>query len=462
MKKHLLYALALATTMVACTEDYDDWAPAQQYGPEEAQTVTLTVAPVEALDLGTVTSDTVQIFVPTVQAVEGATTSYTITLYNADKSASEVLTSEDGTVLAADLQAAIANLYGRRPEARTMEMEIAAYTTVNGQTVKTVATSQLIAAPQAPVISKNHYLIGAPSEWSPSCTTMPFTHSGKDVYEDPVFTVVFPVTDGEIWFAIADDYTVAAIDDWSLVFGCAEGNGNNGMEGKLARRADLSDEGSWKITIAGDAKFVKMTINMLDYTYKLEKVNYADYIYTIGGSDWSTCVPMKHTDNGNYLGFDWINSEFKFRPSNADNDWNGDFGQDPNGAAGALITEGEQNCKAPAAGFYAIKVNMVSMTCELVPITTISLVGNAVNGDTNWATDYDMTYDANLKAWTITCDLTDGEMKFRANHDWVYNWGGTPDAATQGGSNIQVAAGNYTIVLKALCDGHATYTMTKN
>ena len=124
-------------------------------------------------------------------------------------------------------------------------------------------------------ISENYYLIGSPSEWSPTCTTMPFSHSGKDVSEDPVFTIVFPVSDGECWFAVIDDTTVAS-QDWGYVFGCAEGDGNNGTEGTLKRRYDLTDGGSFKVVVNGDAKFIRMTINMKEYTYKIEKLQSND------------------------------------------------------------------------------------------------------------------------------------------------------------------------------------------
>ncbi len=461
MKKNLIYALMLGASMVACTEDYTDWAPAQQNDPEEPKTVVFTVAPAEAIDIATAGEGSVQLFVPTVEAAEGATTSFVATVFNEDKTNSmELVPDADATVLVADLESAINYLYGRRPVARTAEMVIDAYTKINGQSVKNTATTTVTVTPEAPYISPAYYLIGAPSEWSPTCTTMPFTHSGKDVYDDPVFTVQFPVTDGETWFAFADDKTVESAD-WQMVYGCMEGNGNNGTEGKVARRNELSDDGSFKVVVDGDAKYVKFTINMMDQTYKIEKVNFSDYIYEIGNSSgWGTSVPLKHVDgNGNYLGFDWLDGEFKFKPN--EGDWNDDMEYvEGTATSGTLTTDGGPNCPDPGKGFYAIKVNMAAMSYELVPITSIGLIGTATPG--GWDADTDMTYDVDQKAWVITCDLTDGAMKFRANDGWDYNWGGTPEALTQGGADINVTAGNYTIVLKALCDGHATYSITKN
>ena len=43
--------------------------------------------------------------------------------------------------------------------------------------------------------------------------------------------------------------------------------------------------------------------------------------------------------------------------------------------------------------------------------------------------------------------LTDGEIKFRKDQDWVVNLGGSLDNLTQGGANIRVTAGTYKITL---------------
>ena len=75
MKKNLLYALALATSMVACTDDYTDWGTPQQNDPEAIKSASLTVTAAETIDFATLTDDDeyVTIFTsPAATADEGA------------------------------------------------------------------------------------------------------------------------------------------------------------------------------------------------------------------------------------------------------------------------------------------------------------------------------------------------------------------------------------------------------
>lgn len=80
-------------------------------------------------------------------------------------------------------------------------------------------------------------------------------------------------------------------------------------------------------------------------------------------------------------------------------------------------------------------------------VTTVGIIGSATEG--GWDIDTDMIQDANdTSIWTINIDLTDGEVKFRANDDWPINWGSTEfptGVGVQGGPNIPVLAGNYDI-----------------
>ena len=86
MKKNLLYALALATSMVACTDDYTDWGTPQQNDPEAIKSASLTVTAAETIDFATLTDDDeyVTIFTsPAATADEGAKVEgYTVTLDN--------------------------------------------------------------------------------------------------------------------------------------------------------------------------------------------------------------------------------------------------------------------------------------------------------------------------------------------------------------------------------------------
>jgi len=70
-----------------------------------------------------------------------------------------------------------------------------------------------------------------------------------------------------------------------------------------------------------------------------------------------------------------------------------------------------------------------------------------------------MKFDNANQVWKLTVSLTAGEIKFRKNHDWGTNFGGTNGTLAAGGANIAVAnAGTYDIVVDFNAN---TYTLTK-
>ena len=459
--KKIVYTLGFALLAASCSEDYKDWSVSQTNPQEDAKSVSLETATAADVDYAALDSSLVQIFKPTITAVDECSTTYQVTLWNEGKSANGTLAANDsGYVVADELKTVVETLYGKRPVARKLLLDIAGYSNINGQSIRTTAKDSVNVTLVAPYISTSYYIVGAPSQWDVMCVDLPFTHSGKDVYEDPVFTVTFPVADGEYWFAIADDKTHEA-NDWSALLGCAEGNGNNGMEGQIARRPEIGDDGSWKVVVAGDAKFIRMTINMMDYTYQIEKINFNEYIYEIGNeSGWSTSHALRCPNfDGKYQGYYWMDGEYKFKP-NADN-WDGDWEND---GEGKIADNGGSNMPGLAAGFYQIDVNLADMTYAATLVESISIIGT-VNG--NWDTDTDLTYNKETGAWEVTATLNAGEMKFRMNHDWAISWGGAngdgtnySDLTQNGGANLQVAAGTYLIQLYIQHEGANKVVLT--
>jgi hypothetical protein len=275
---------------------------------------------------------------------------------------------------------------------------------------------------------------------------MPFNHSDKDVYEDPIFTIVFPIADGETWFAVTDDITVEK-NEWSQVFGCAEGNGNNGAEGSLKRRADLTDDGSFKVVVDGDAKFIKMTLNMMEYTYKIEKLNFAEFIYVPGNHQgWAPDkAPALQSPafDGVYVGYTYLNGNFKFTK---ERNWNAEYNFNDFATKDDIFFNNDgSNINISEEGFYQIKADVASSNLSAVK-TTWGIIGPAQAG--GWDTDTDMTWNAADESWTATVELAADEFKFRANDAWAINVGGSLDNLTQDGGNIKVAeAGTYEVKL---------------
>lgn len=402
--------------MASCNDSFDDWAAPQTYPQEEAITIPGYAATAgNAVDVATA-GETAQVI-----TLAGAALPEGFTLANvrieatpADIAGAQPVTinlTNEGVAQTAELQALVADSYGMRPVARNFNAQVYVNAVKDGQAVLIDAGKvTLVVTPKAPQISQNYYIIGAPSQWDPTCTTLKFNHSGKDVYEDAIFTIVFPVSEGENWFAVSDDITVES-NDWKQVFGCVEGNGNNGSEGKIARRSELSDDGSFKVVVNGDAKAVKMTLDMMSYTYKIEKLNFFEYIGVIGNH----------------------------------NGWGG------NGTEGQLAQPG-QNLNA-ATGFYQVDADITANTYSLTPVNSITLVGNHNGWNVSDAAMH-MTYNTTEKCWEITTNLTNG-FKFAMNDDWSVSWGGANgDAASydlltqNNGKDLDAPAGDGTYNVK--------------
>jgi hypothetical protein len=89
----------------------------------------------------------------------------------------------------------------------------------------------------------------------------------------------------------------------------------------------------------------------------------------------------------------------------------------------------------------------------------ISIIGPG-SPSGNWTTDHDLT-QTSPGVWTGTFTLSVGELKFRLDGDWTFNWGGTAwpsGSAIQGGANINVgSAGLYNIEFNLTTE---TYSFT--
>jgi starch-binding outer membrane protein SusE/F len=173
------------------------------------------------------------------------------------------------------------------------------------------------------------------------------------------------------------------------------------------------------------------------------------------------------TTGTNYEGYIYFNDpspQFKMVKGN---NWGaGDFGM----ASATTLSNGGSNLTlSGGAGVYRLKANTSAMTWSNDKITTWGIIGDATPG--GWGASTAMTFvtppagsPGNVK-WTITANLTAGEMKFRANDAWTINFGDNSPRDNKpdyDGANIPIAvAGNYTITLDLLA-GNYNYTIKKN
>ena len=441
--------MGMALLMASCTDDYKDWAEPFSNAPEDPYSISFTASPASPIDFATVSGDKVLLFNSTIEGPEGAAaTEYEVVLSDeSGENQTPVEVDAEGYANVEELEAAVYGLYGRRPVARTIPMEVGVAINVKGASIVKISSTTLTATPNAPEIEEAYYITGTPNSWNNSDTSLELTNGGGDVYENPVFKVLIPATGSDISFKVTPKSGLGG--DWSKCLTASD------TEGKFATNnagADL------KIPHVEGAKFYRVEFNMLDQTWKYDALNFNTYIWQAGnGNGWgSPASPLySPAGDGKYTGFMYLDGEFKFR-SGEDN-WNApDWGK---GASEGTLAEQAGNLSADA-GYYKVEVDLGALTYKLTPITTIGIVGPAQAG--GWDADTDMTYNKETGAWEATVELAADEMKFRANDGWDINWGGTENNLTQGGKNIKVAtAGKYFIQLFAYCDSKATFKMTK-
>jgi hypothetical protein len=181
------------------------------------------------------------------------------------------------------------------------------------------------------------------------------------------------------------------------------------------------------------------------------------YLYVPGayqGWDPATAELLTSPNsNGVYEGvilFTEGNLEFKLTLGRS---WENAYGSEQEGTIS--LNKGE-NIKAPAAGSYLVTVNTNTNTIIFKPFVW-GIIGDATVG--GWDTDTDMVFNNAEQIWTITTTLKAGTFKFRKDHDWGTNLGGSNGTLTLGGDNITVdIGGTYTITLNV---AENSYTINK-
>ena len=426
----------MALLMAGCTEDYKDWAQPFQNGPEEPVSVSISVSPGAAVDFATITDETVKLFSASVSNPEGAEATYTASITNEDGSKEiAIKTDENFFCSTAELESAVNALWGRRPVARTIPVKVLAYVKVNGVAIASTGTTTLTATPNAPVIEEAYYITGTVNGWDNTNTDYELSNGGADPYENSIFTVMIPgdkVT-GDIEFKVTPKSGLGG--DWSKCLTASD------TEGIFATN---NAGGNLKVAYVQGAKFYRIQFDLMNQTWSGAGLSFGDYFYEIGNeSGWGTSHALAGPANdGKYKGYYYLNGEFKFKP-NADN-WDDDLEYvSGTTTSGTLTDAGGPNCPDPGEGFYEIFLDAGALNYTLTKIESVSMIG----GFNEWASDLEMTYNAEEGCWEVTTDQVSGEYKFRANHDWAINWGGDVKGLTQDGANLSIDGGSHTFKL---------------
>lgn len=464
--------LLSAMTFVGCSDDFTDWASPQSNPQESAISLPgYQAESVSAIDLSAVDGDSVQIMTLTQAALPaGSVIDYTrIELLPVEGEETTPVTlnvDNEGRVGKADLQATLEGFYGKSPVQRILAGNVYSDIVINGQAFFVDAHSiNVVATPDAPFIASAYYIVGNMTDWF-NGDPIKFSHSDVNVYDDPVFTVSFTAPADCYWKIIPQNN----IDSGDL-----EHTGEDGIVG-VAEDGDISMEGS---LVTGDgvgagrilnAGMYRMTINMMEYTYKIEEMAATYYLVgDFGGaaswdiSNFNYALYPQTTTTQSYT-TKWTGSgSFKFFTEA--NNWDSAYGAELGTTAGAVsgklasnANNGADNISVPEVGaYYTFTVDMSAMTytwtkCDeskVIDYNKIGLIG--VNGD--WDNDVFLT-QVTSHNWYVEADVTsDCEVKFRVDGNWdVMDWGADVNIAdqsygtgTKGGANIKLPAGKYKV-----------------
>ena len=475
MIKKILLGMTLLMSMVSCTEDYTDWGNPQSNPEEEAVSFgNGSVTPEGVINLADVTGDKVK--VASIVAPTSTKDSYKSSSFKINFDGQSFDIDADGNMAKADLVNYITGKYGKRPIERDLDATLDAWLS-NGSTAAKMATSakfQVKAVPEAPFIDAAYYLVGDLTGWGLD-TKLKFAHSDVDVYEDPVFTLMFTTTkDNQCWKIIpqgnVDAGNIWAVENAPKGVVGIEQDGDNAMSGKLLTTNSKGNKaGAGKIAKAG---MYQMTINMMDYTYTIKQI--APEYYLVGAlQDWKadkpeykTCLMYAETPMVQSYTTKWNgDANLKIMLGSDFGKWENAYGSatmaDANTPTGSLKADNNAGaiiCPEKGA-FYTFTADFSTMTYKWTMLENqnptayekVGLIG--VGGD--WDNDVDMT-EVTPHNWFIEKTIPEGSFKIRANHEWndAANWGfaegqkfsSTGKLITSGGSkDIKIAAGKYRI-----------------
>lgn len=456
MTKKILFAFVIAAGLASCSEDYTDWNNPQHNDAEEAVAAAYGVQFVgSGVDVNMGDENNPE----KIKLVSMATSNPDVDSlrFNSIKVNNQVIPytveGNDAYVSTYSLDScAMVALKTRKHEKRELNVDVEA--TVYPKSKTAVAIKGEIKQNETPIPTpeidlKGYYILGDIKNvgWTPSKGLM-MTDKGNGIYTATVTT-----TNEENWFKFYGATGFSTDDtNWDLVnkyqYGC-QVNGDaatfNMLEWKDVKTPTIAGAGTWIVTL-----------DMINCTYTISK----PILYMAGDANgWNQIDYLASEDGSSFTGFMYLNQNgFKFC---SEPNWDG-----TNYGATFFSKEGDNIIMTEEAGYYKVDVDLSAKTYTLTPINYIGIVGSA--SPNGWDTDEKMTYvpyNTETKEpgyWEVkNITLTSGVIKFRADGEWAINWGGTPDALTQGGADMNVEEGTYDIKLYAWANGFAKCVMTK-
>jgi len=137
--------------------------------------------------------------------------------------------------------------------------------------------------------------------------------------------------------------------------------------------------------------------------------------------------------------------------------WNGpNYGD----GGGGKLDANAGNINSPA-GYYKLNANTTTMTFTAVK-TSWGVIGDA--SPLGWNDETALTYSPSQRIWQGVIHLTAATIKFRANHDWNYNYGSdkADGKLNAGGANIPISLeSDYAITMNLSVPNIYTYTANR-
>jgi hypothetical protein len=504
MKKLSLYMMALLSmVLVSCNQDFlTEFLPQTNLPESQLKmsdvSVSSSVSAINIADfINAETGEEKAIPIGTAKVAEGAMPANTILkaevefATDPDFSNKVVLdaNSLDGTDVISlspnALQDAYFNNITRNPATTTAYLRVVLYTVTDGTSVAIVGkpgenyfgerTIQFTPLNKVQ-ISPAYYVIGAAAGWSADgARTQKFQHSDADVYDDPIFTIIVDAGGDDCWFAIGDDAALDAIandNDWSKLLGTK--GASEDLTGTMDFRYNLGGDHSFHVT---GAKKIRITLNMLEYSYTIEPVNIADAYYLVGGpGSWSSDKSQKFSHSSADVFDDPVftyvfegnggTGDIWFAFGDADaldaidaGDWNQLFGTkgestDLSGSFDRRYNLGGDHsfCVDGSAKYYRFSINMAEMTYEITTLNFdpfVYFIG-ATDGWANAEQKLALTDESGIYTGYLYCADPNGwgnEFKFqKVAGDWdsQLNSNNLSDITgdfAKGGDNIVAAAG---------------------
>ena len=408
LKSYLLLGFA-ALAMTACDKDFDDWG--QQATNTQPDAVTFgsgSVASVALIDFANIPEGQDSIQVCTITAptssYDETANKYVLTL-NGEK---DFELDAEGRIVYADFVSYVEGKYGKNPNyVREMTAVVTAYTgdgkTAVENILATSGTFDVKAKTTAPFIdSDGYYLVGNIDGWK--CIKVDAWHlvnNGGDVYDNPEFSYELePVADVESGDGVYNIKIIPAsgfkedgtIGNWGIALSALPGVSEPADEGSFS----YSNEGdNIRFNAVAGAKSYKITINLMEGTYKVKAQNDPELYMTGNELGWGAtwlklfAVNANWDDSGYTKGIYWTiryfkdGEQFKFAPVA---DWKDDFGGNQMSVtdnAEAGYTDDGTNCKVANGGWYLIAVDTKTQSLTISK-PNIYLIGNVVG---SWDAD---------------------------------------------------------------------------